>query len=217
MGAKTWMLVSGDGDIAAQLRAAPALDREATAALAAATFPKVKLEPLPDGTLGWTNPPDDEVFAARLGAVTVLAASDFALDHPSQLPESFLRASNASTVVLHAMHSVVDWFAFAVWKDGQLLRSLSLSPDSGVLEDLGERLPFEQPYWGGQHGADDPEDMEAGEAPYPLPFHPLELGEAALREFFGYQLEGYVDANLMDPETLPLLRFKRKKKLLGRW
>ncbi|MGW3628080.1 DUF6928 family protein, partial [Streptomyces sp. NPDC000880] len=29
------------------------------------------------------------------------------------------------------MHSVVDWLAFAVWEDGRLIRSLSLSPDDG--------------------------------------------------------------------------------------
>jgi hypothetical protein len=36
---------------------------------------------------------------------------------------------------------------------------------------------------------------------YPFPFHPLELGEAALREFFGYRLEGIVDPGPIEPET----------------
>jgi hypothetical protein len=54
------------------------------------------------------------------------------------------------------MHSVVDWFAFAVWQDGRLKRSLSLSPDSGVLEDIGAKLPFEEPYWSGKHPAVNP-------------------------------------------------------------
>ena len=35
----------------------------------------------------------------------------------------------------------------------------------------------------------------------PFPFHPLELGEAALREFFGYQVEGIVDPGPIEPET----------------
>lgn len=36
---------------------------------------------------------------------------------------------------LHAMHSVVDWFAFAVWgPDGKLRRALSVSPANGVIE-----------------------------------------------------------------------------------
>ena len=49
------------------------------------------------------------------------------------------------------MHSVVDWLAFAKWKNGELVRSLSLSPDSGILEDIGLRLPFEEPFWSSKH------------------------------------------------------------------
>lgn len=211
MGAKTWMLVLGHGDIAAQLAARPALDRKATEALAAQLFPGTALTPLPDGSLGWTSPPRHELLAGCLGdgvqRVTVLAHEAFALDRPSQLDPRFLNATGATTVVLHAMHSVVDWFAFAVWQDGRLVRSLSLSPDSGVIEDIGERLPFEQPFWQGQHPVDDPDDLAAGEPPYPLPFHPLELGEAALQHCLGYQLEGIVDAKGLDPDAVPLMRF----------
>ncbi|MFJ9730973.1 DUF6928 family protein [Streptomyces sp. NPDC101171] len=60
---------------------------------------------------------------------------------PSELPEHLVAASAGRRLVLHAMHSVVDWLAFAVWEDGRLVRSLSLSPDSGVILhplDLGE-------------------------------------------------------------------------------
>jgi hypothetical protein len=39
--------------------------------------------------------------------------------------------------ILHAMHSVVDWLAFAVWEDNRLIRSLSLAPDGGIIEDIG--------------------------------------------------------------------------------
>jgi hypothetical protein len=49
------------------------------------------------------------------------------------------------------MHSVSDTLAFAVWKDGVLVRSLSLSPHGGIAEDLGERLEFEEAYWAGEH------------------------------------------------------------------
>ena len=54
----------------------------------------------------------------------------------------FLEGAGAKTVYLHAMHSVVDWFAFAVWHGQKVRRSLSLSPDSGVMEDIGSPLPF---------------------------------------------------------------------------
>jgi hypothetical protein len=107
------------------------------------------------------------------------------------------------------MHSAVDWLAFAVWKGGQLQRSLSLSPDSGILEDIGDKLPFELPYWAGQHPAIDPDIDDSG---YPFVFHPLELGEAALLAFFGYQLEGMIDPSQLDPEDVALMRFKRVKR-----
>ncbi|MFD4655933.1 DUF6928 family protein [Kitasatospora sp. NPDC058444] len=57
-------------------------------------------------------------------------------------------------MVLHAMHSVVDWLAFGVWEDGRLVRSLSLSPDSGIIEDIGEPLSFEVPSWARERPAD---------------------------------------------------------------
>lgn len=42
--------------------------------------------------------------------------------------------------------SVVDFFAYAQWINCKFVRSLSLSPDSGILEDIGQRLPFEEPF-----------------------------------------------------------------------
>jgi len=107
--------------------------------------------------------------------------------------EHFPKVKTSPIEVFHAMHSAVDWFAMAKWSSGTLLRSLSLAPDNGIIEDLGTRLPFEAPYWAGRHPAVDPEDEDDG--PCPFPFHPLELGEGALRSLFGYQLEGYVDAS----------------------
>jgi hypothetical protein len=112
------------------------------------------------------------------------------------------------------MHSVVDWFAYAKWVNGTLVRSLSLSPDSGILEDIGERMPFEEPYWSGDHPAVDSEEEKDS---YPFPFHPLELGEAALCELYGYQLEGFVDASPLDPESIALLRYKRSRPWWRLW
>jgi hypothetical protein len=109
------------------------------------------------------------------------------------------------------MHSVVDWFAFAQWSDGKLARSLSLSPDSGIIEDIGEKLPFEQAYWAGEHPAVGP---ESDDDEYPLPFHPLDMGETALSALFGYQLEGALISTLFDPESIPLMRFARTR---SRW
>jgi len=209
MGAKTWMLVYADGPVAARLRAHPPLDRPASEALARRLFPKAPLTPLEDGDLSFTNPPDHEVLVGVFPGVTILAAAEFGLDSPSTLPSRFVEESRGRTLYLHAMHSVVDWFAYAVWRDGTLERSLSLSPDSGMIENIGPRLPFEEPYWNGGHPAVDP--SEAEEADYPFPFHPLELGEAALEALFGYHLEGQIDPSLLEPESIPLARFKRSK------
>jgi hypothetical protein len=126
------------------------------------------------------------------------------LDRPSQLPAHLVDASMGRTLYLHAMHSAVDWFAFAVWRDGALVRSLSLSPEDGVLEDTGERLAFEEPFWAGRH----PALLEG----YPLPFHPLDLGDHALREFFGFSGEGADDggpsAGRLDPWAVELFGFQ---------
>ena len=82
--------------------------------------------------------------------------------------------------------------SFAVWDDGRLVRFLSLFPDGGIVEDIGERLPFELPYWEGRHPVEPFPPFEDDE-PYPLPFHPLELGERAMLEFFGFYVEGFPD------------------------
>jgi hypothetical protein len=212
MGAKTWMLVYGTSEPKESLTRTLSLDREATTALVRRLFPSEKLLLLDDGDLSSTCPSDDEIVVASYSNLVVMAAKEFAIDCPSKLPSRFIEAFADGVLYLHAMHSAVDWLAFAKWGNGTLKRSLSLSPDSGILEDIGSRLPFEAPYWAGGHPVLDPSEDDAE---YPFPFHPLELGEAALQEFFGYQLEGVVDASQIAPEQIPLMRFKRKKK--GWW
>ncbi len=211
MGAKTWMLAYVDGNAAEILKSRPALDRAAAAALAKELFPSAQLEPIEDKDLSWTCPRGGEVYIGCFPGVSIIAAEAFALDHPSKLPARFLEAARGRTVYLHAMHSVVDWFAFAVWKNGTLQRSLSVAPDNGIIEDIGPRLPFEEPYWAGQHPLFEPGEEDDDDEGYPFPFHPLDLGEAALLEFFGFQLEGMMDASHLEPEDIPLAGFKRGK------
>lgn len=162
-----------------------------------------------DGVLSYTSPPDDELHIASFPGVSILAAKKFGIDYPSTLSEHFIAGDGSRAVYLHAMHSVVDWVAFAEWQRGDLLRSLSLSPESGILEDIGPRLPFEEPFWSGQYPA-----TEDNDDAYPFPFHPLELGEAALWAFFGYQLEGFMGPAMFEPETIPLMKYKRRR---SRW
>lgn len=216
------MLVYAEKSAREALAAATQLDRQATKNLATTLFPGEELEPLADGDLTCTCPPDSELYMGRFTGVSVVAAKEFAGDYPSKLPASFLAASGSGMVYLHAMHSVVDWFAYAVWLNGTLQRALSLSPDSGIIEDIGQRLPFEETYWAGKHPVDDSEDGKDGkdgQGGYPLPFHPLELGEAALQALFGYELEGVGTpaATLFLPESVPLMRFKRSRSKRKFW
>jgi hypothetical protein len=189
------------------LRSNVELDRNAACALARTLFSTEILEPLDDGCIAYTNPPDDELVVGCFPGIDIVAAKEFGIDYPSRLSQHFLRLGGERLVYLHAMHSVVDWFAFAIWDRGQLVRSLSLSPDSGVMEDIGEKRSFEIPYWAGQHPAVDGADDDAE---YPFPFHPLDLGEAALKDFFGYNLEGEIDESQPDIDSIPLLTFKRR-------
>ena len=208
MGAKTSLLVYASQSPREVLTDRPTLDREATTRLAAALFPNDELTPIDDGCLWDTFPAADELCVGVLGAVVVIAAHEFSLDRPSELPVHFLAAGPSRTLYLHAMHSVVDWCAFAHWRDGTLVRSLSVSPEQGVIEERGARLPFERPFWAGEHPAVDPEEEPEG---YPLPFHPLELGEAALHAWFGFVIEGFSGAPEapVEVESVPLLRFRR--------
>lgn len=210
MGAKTWMLVYAKAKVSEVLKGTPELDREATAQFAKKLFPKEKIELKGDGCLSYTCPPDDELHIGCFRSVSIVAAKEFRIDCPSKLPAPFISAGGSGIVYLHAMHSVCDWLAYAQWASGKLVRSLSLSPDSGIIEDIGPRLRFEMPFWQGCRPVTDGE----GESAYPLPFHPLDLGEAALKEFFGYQLEGYIDSSMLEPESIPLLKFKRFR---SRW
>ena len=203
------MLVYSVGNPREILKGNPVLDRPATIAFAKKLFPSHQLAPMRDADLTSAYPKDDdEIVIACFPGLAIVAAQEFGIDRPSTLPAPLLGAMPGHAVYLHVMHSVVDWFAFAVWKDGDLQRSLSLAPDAGVVEDIGSRLAFEKPYWDGAHPAIDPDDEDDG---YPFAFDPLELGEAALLEFFGFQLEGMVDPTQLEPESIPLMRFKRKK------
>ena len=200
MGAKNWLLayVDADADAAEILRSRPELDRAATEKFVLDLYPAAWDTKTP-GDLGYTNPPDEQVLGACYGGLSLLATSDAALDYPSRLDVRFIDYAKGRNLYLHAMHSVVDWFAYAIWKDGFLHRALSLSPDSGLMEDLGQRLPCEEPFWEGKH--------PVGGGDYPFPFHPLEMAEEVLCALLGYHLEGTVTD--IDPFDYELMAFQR--------
>ena len=71
MGAKTWMLVYANAKASDALNRVPTLDRDATLQLATRLFPKDKLEPLGDGDLSYTCPPDDELHIGCFSEVSI--------------------------------------------------------------------------------------------------------------------------------------------------
>jgi hypothetical protein len=210
MGAKTCMLVLAESNAHDALSVRPSLDKDATLKLVTSLFPDEKLELIgEDGDLSYTYPPDDEIHIGCFPSVSIVAAKEFGIDYPSKLPQKFIAAGGNGVITFHAMHSAVDFFAYAIWSNGKLVCSLSLSPDRGIMEDIGQQLSFEKPYWSGEHPAVDDEDE------YPFAFHPLELGEEALKYCFGYQLEVMIDDSLLEPESIPLVRYKRLRS--SRW
>lgn len=209
MGAKTWLLMYADGDPAEILRSKPTLDRDASAALVKQLFPAPEFTAAEDRSLAYACPRGKDVLAGCFPGLTIVVAGELARDYLTQTDQRFLDFAQGRTVYLHIMHSVVDWFAYAIWKDGQWLRALSVSPD-GIIEDIGEKRAFEAPFWAGERPAIDPADADDEE--YPLQFHPLDMGEAALEDLFGYQLEGYIKGEMLDPDSIPLMAFTAVKK-----
>jgi len=206
MGAKTALLAYADGAVVPALKAAGEPSTAGTAELVARLFPGRGKEPTQGDVLAEaTYPPEGTTYAASFPGVDLVCDRRLMLDRPSELPAHLLEAAEGRRVILHAMHSVSDWLAFAVWEEGRLRRSLSLSPDGGIAENVGDPFPFEVPYWAGDRPVEF--DPEWDEEPYPLPFHPLELGNEALRAFFGFLLEGSPSPEDVDPDKVPLLGF----------
>lgn len=207
MGAKTWIIVYSNGDIPSLWQDNLQLKTETSTEILKALFPDKKFQAIENGDLAFTNPDKGKIQLADFGNFLIVATAEVALDYPSKIPQHFINYSNYSHIYVFAMHSVVDWFAFAIRKDKKLVRSLSLSPDSGIMEDIGEKMPFELEYWSGKHPVNDSEDEEDQ---YPLPFHPLDFGEAVLLNLMGYQYEGYEHLNKIDPETVEMLCFQQQ-------
>jgi hypothetical protein len=204
MGARSSLLAFIDGDAAAVLRSAPPLDRDAAGEVLARMHPGARITPVADGTLGDDISPKEFSYVGAFPGLTVVCAPYLAPDRPSGIPSGWRRGAPAQTVLLHAQHSVVDWFAYAVWDaEGRLRRALSLAPDDGVVEDVGARPAYEQPYWDGAH----PVEEELSGRPYPLPFHPLELAERVLREYLGFEQEGEIRPDDPEPFDVPLAGF----------
>lgn len=206
MGAKTALLAFADGDVRPVLAGASRSDRAAAEKLVRQVHPDYVIEAIADSTLDNTYPPDDVTYAAALPGVDLIVDRRLMYDTPSALPTHLFRLGEGRRIIMHGMHSVVDWLAFAIWENGTLVRSLSLSPDSGIIENIGEPLEFERPYWAGERAVE--LDPEWDEEPYPLPFHPLDMGEDALRALFGFIIEGTPEPGDIDADEIPMHGFR---------
>ncbi len=208
MGAKTALLMFTDQDVPAALQSASAASHDRVAALVEAVLPGYGMEPVGGNVLGDAVYPDDGIiYATSTGGVDLFCDRRFQIDRPSQLPPHLIDLAAGRRIVLHAMHSVSDWFAFAVWEGGVLTRSLSLSPGGGIVEDIGPRLMFEEPYWAGDHPVT-PMPGWPNQDPYRLPFHPLDLGEEVLRALLGFVLEGRSEPGDVEPYDVPVHGFR---------
>ncbi len=207
MGAKTALLAFTDGDLRPALLGATRSTPAEAEALVREVLPRYEVRWVGDTTLDATYPPDDVTYAAVLPGAELLCDRRLVLDRPSELPAHLLQAGAGRRILMHGMHSVVDWLCFAVWENGKLVRSLSLSPGDGIMENIGEPLDFERSYWNGEHPVE-PVPGWPNEDPYPLPFHPLELGEEALRALFGFIIEGLPEPDDIDADAVHLHEFR---------
>ncbi|MGD1926344.1 MAG: hypothetical protein ACFB03_19480 [Paracoccaceae bacterium] len=204
MGAQAWFAAYFDEDPKDVLRAKPILNRAASRELAERLIPSASLNERADGSLGFLNPDKGEVFVGDFGGLKIIAHEELGIDALSKIDPRWRSTDLGSTTYVHATHSIVDWCAFSFWQNGELIRALSLAPDSGIIEDIGDRLPFEVPYWNGAHALED----EDGEEPYPLPFHPLDLSASALLDVLGFQFEGRPSDWVCDPMDVPIAHFE---------
>jgi hypothetical protein len=201
MGANSAMLVYVDSSALDVLRSYPILDKPATRALAERLFPDATIEEIGDELLvDAVNPPDDLAYIGCFPNLDLVCSWRLMPDRPSKVEQFLLAATDRRVVQLLAVHGDADWCTYGVWQDGELTRGLSVCPDPGVIEDIGEHLSFERPFWAGEHPAED--------EGYTLPFHPLELGEAALRTLFGIVLDGGENLDDVDPELIPVVGYR---------
>jgi hypothetical protein len=208
MGAKTALLAFAEGDIRPALLGATRSGRAETEALVRQVHPGYVVTPADGGMLlDCIDPEDDLTYATALAGAELICDQRLVLDRPSELPEHLRKAGAGRRIIMHGMHSGVDWLAFAVWEDGVLVRSLSLWPGGGVQENLGEPYDFELPYWAGEHPVR-PVPGWPNQGPYPLPFHLLELGEEALRALFGFAIEGSPHPDDIDASSVSLHGFQ---------
>ncbi|MFF8848005.1 DUF6928 family protein [Streptomyces sp. NPDC015127] len=201
MGSKSAILVLAEGDPRSVLRPGMAAEISDAKSLAEDFFDG-PFESTTNVTLEeavWPEP--GMVCTGRFTGADIICARELVPAQPSDLTADIALLAEGRNAYAVFMHSGTDSLSFATWEKGRLVRSLSLSPDDGVVQNYGAPLEFESPYWTGNHSVSHTPN-------YPLPFHPLDLGNEALRNFFGFILEGRPSADCFDPEEITLCGFR---------
>lgn len=212
MGAKTAILAFANRDPREALGSGTRADVDTAHALADEVYPGRVAEALGAWELAEAAyPPDGTVYAGRFPGLDIICCRELMHLAPDALEELVLRLSRGRRAYVHLMHSVNDALTFACWSDGHMVRQLSVAPEAGITADHGPRFNFELPHWAGKHPVtydrswfDDGDEIPT----YPLPFHPLELGERALQHFFGFVLEGRLDPTAIDPMQVHLAGYR---------
>lgn len=207
MGAKAWFVAYFEDDPKAALAKGPKLDMAASRALAERLFPDAILAQMENGRLGELCPEANEILVGSYGALRIVAHKELVKERPSTIDDRWVDPAFGRFAYVHLIHSVVDWFAFGLWRDGRLIRSLSVAPDGDVSEDIGDPLGFEAPFWDGKH----PVTAEVDDQPYPLPFHPLEMAEESMLQRFGFQFERIKKDWICDPYEIPIAAYSMRR------
>lgn len=203
MGAKDFLLIYADGQVGPILESGPVLDRAGTDSFVRRVYGGRVSAELGEGKLAEDcSPKRYQIYAGCFPEIDILCTLDAGLSTPSRLDDVFLREARRRDLYLHTMHGVSGWFSYAHRDEsGRLRRSLSVSSQTGVVEDIGPAMPFEHDFWSGRRPVQQ-DDLLDGDLP--VPFNPLEMGEDALQYLFGFGLEYY---SKVDPWSIPLLGY----------
>lgn len=152
MGAKTEMLAFAAGDIADVLHRPGVSDPAAAEELVRRLAPGWQVEPAEGESLAEaTYPPEDTVYGLSIPGLDLVCGLGYLRRSGSSLPEHVLEEGVGRRIVVHRMHSGVDGCEFALWSEGVLVRAIGIDGVNGVVEDIGDPLPFEAPFWSGRH------------------------------------------------------------------
>lgn len=201
VGAKAIFAAVVEGDVRESLRRAQP-DPAAAAELLAFWLPEHSWSEPELSTLDDTIYPAKAVGALRIPGVDLVCSDDVLSWFDGGLPAHVRDAVGDRRLVVMAMHSVTDSLAFEAWEGGIRTRVLGMDPENGIGVNEGALLPAEVPFWAGEHPMD--ED-------YPLPFHPLDLGEEMLRETLGFVLEGTPAPGDVEPADVPVFAFQPER------